>query len=199
MDIEIISGLHTCKPGNTPSVNQIKTFLVTEETSQRTGNRWIKIRSAAPDKGGQHYKVLSIRPTGTSDAHGNVSFNLEIEKAEAPPVPQQTAPVAPYANATAPVQPLHAYQPPPQPPQPKAFDTVQQHVTRAANLYNLCFETVDTIIRDKMRARNIDLHAHPAWFQAITTTLFIQAKDQGYIAHMSDREQKPNIPQKEPY
>lgn len=197
MDTEIVSGLHTCKPGNTPSVNQIKTFLVTEETSQRTGNQWIKIRSAAPDKGGQHYKVLSVRPTGTSDAHGNVSFNLEIEKAEAPPVPLQTVSVAPYANDWAPVQRPNLPAAPI--PQPKAFDTVTQHVTRAANLYNLCFETVDTIIRDKMRARNIDLHAHPAWFQAITTTLFIQAKDQGYIAHMSDREQKPNIPQKEPY
>ena len=197
MDTEIVSGLHTCKPGNTPSVNQIKTFLVTEETSQRTGNQWIKIRSAAPDKGGQHYKVLSVRPTGTSDAHGNVSFNLEIEKAEAPPPPQQTAPVAPYTNATVPV--ARPNLPAAPIPQPKAFDTVTQHVTRAANLYNLCIEVADTVIRDKMRARNIDLHEQMAWFQSIAATLFIEAKSRGYIEHMSDREQKPNIPQKEPY
>lgn len=190
---ETIEGLHTCKPGNAPSVGQIKSFLVTNEVSTRTGNNWTKIRNETPDKGGKHYRIVSVRPTGRKDERGNVSFNLEIEEsgASAPP-PQNSSPA--HQNDREPASTGRPFPPPSQSP----LDTPQQHLMRAANLYNLCLACVDTVIRDAMRGRGIDLHEHPAWMQAITTTLFIQAKDQGYISHMSDKEQKPKE-RKDPY
>lgn len=186
----MIRGLHTCKPGNTPSVGQVKTFML---LSMGEGDRtWTKIKSEKPDKGGRHYRILSVEKTDYSDAHGNVSFNLELEEAQAPagspsPPPQNGAP--PQSSA--------AVSHPPQ--QPQQYDTAEQFVIRSANLYNLCLGVADTVIRERMQSRNIDLHEHPAWFQAIVTTLFINAKDQGYIAHMSDKEQKPPVTKRDPY
>ena len=181
MDTEIIEGLHVCKPGNAPSINQIKTFLVTEETSQRTGNQWTKIRSAAPDKGGRHYRIVGVRPTGTTDSHGNISFNLELEEVQAPQVlPSQTMPIpqqiAPQSGNGVPAAPAP----------PQAMDTVEQYIMRSANLYGACLGVASTTIRDIAQRKGLELSSED--IRQIATTLFIQAKDQGYVAHMSDKE-----------
>lgn len=188
-------GLHTCKPGNTPSVGQVKTFVLLP--MGEADRAWTKIKSEKPDKGGQHYRIMSVEKTDYTDQHGNISFNLEVEPANPPPPQPNGNQVGAAAQAVAPVASSTAVSPPVA--QPVAYDTVQQFVTRSANLYNLCLETADTIIRDRMRGRNIDLQEHPAWMQAIVTTLFINAKDNGYISHMSDREQKPAAAKQEPY
>lgn len=190
MDTVIIEGLHVCKPGNAPSVNQIKTFLVTEETSQRTGNQWTKIRSAAVDKGGRHYRIMSVRPTGTTDSHGNVSFNLELEEAQAPAQPQ--APPQPTAGQQGP--PSNGMGSPAAPAAPPAYDTVEQHVMRSANLYNVCLSIAATVIRDCAQRKGLEFA--PEDIRQIATTLYIQAKDNGYVAHMGDKE--PQI-KKAPY
>lgn len=195
MDTVIIEGLHVCKPGNAPSVNQIKTFLVTEETSQRTGNQWTKIRSAAVDKGGRHYRIVSVRPTGTTDSHGNVSFNLELEEAQAPAQPQPLPPhpnqqYVPSQNA----QPANANGSPAAPAAPPAYDTVEQHIMRSANLYNVCLSVAATVIRDCAQRKGLEFA--PEDIRQIATTLYIQAKDNGYVAHMGDKE--PQI-KKAPY
>lgn len=187
---DTVSGLHTCKPGNAPSVGQVKSFMV-----QDMGN-YIKIRSVTPDKGGQYYKILSAAKTDYADQHGNVSFNLEVEPAL---VPVHTAQNAPQTSVKA--DPGAFVAPGGSGQQSPAQESVKQHLMRAANLYALCVEAADTVIRDRMHRRNIDLHEQMPWFQAIATTLFIEAQRMGYVSHMPDREVKPKeiAPREDPF
>ena len=73
-----MTGLHSCKPGNEPVVGQVKTFIA-EQRVGKSGKAYTKIKSAPSDQGGQPYKITSVKPTGFTDAHDNISFNLEIE------------------------------------------------------------------------------------------------------------------------
>jgi hypothetical protein len=74
----MISGLHSCKPGNEPVVGQVKTFTVEQRTAA-SGKAWTKIKGTPADQGGVPFKITSVKPTGHTDSYGNVSFNLEIE------------------------------------------------------------------------------------------------------------------------
>jgi hypothetical protein len=75
-----MNGLHSCKPGNEPTVGETKHFTI-EQRVGKSGKPWTKIKAAAPDAGGQSYRVKSVKPTDYTDQHGNVSMNLEIEPA----------------------------------------------------------------------------------------------------------------------
>lgn len=79
---EVICGLHSCKPENKPIVGETKTFVVEHKPARNGKKPWIKIRSAGPDYGGEPYRILSAEPTGFTDTHGNISFNIEIEPAQ---------------------------------------------------------------------------------------------------------------------
>ena len=182
----MIRGLHTCQPGNTPSVGQIKLFSI-EERQGKSGKPWTKISNAAD---GQPYMIMSVAKTDYQDPRGNLSFNLELEPAAHTPQPIQNGP------QTSVNPPPARFNGPPATPTPA--DSPKQHLMRAANLYCLCIDAADTVIRDKMRVRNIDLHEHYDWFQAVVATLFIDAQRAGYVQHMSDKEQKPQTG-KEPY
>jgi hypothetical protein len=83
-----IRGLHSCQKKNTPYIGDVKTFLIEERVGQ-SGKKWIKIKSAPADQGGRPYEVMSVAATDYSDAHGNVSFNLEIEPQNAPQTHQE--------------------------------------------------------------------------------------------------------------
>ncbi len=79
---ETINGLHRCQPKNEPQVGQTKTFLVIHNPAKQGKKPWIAIKSAAEDKGGTPYKVVSVESTGWEpDQYGNQSYNLEIEAA----------------------------------------------------------------------------------------------------------------------
>jgi hypothetical protein len=73
-----ISGLLTVKPANTPKVGDIRCYAVENRVAQ-SGKEWTKVKGSSPDNGGQSYKVISVRPTGRTDQHGNISLNVEIE------------------------------------------------------------------------------------------------------------------------
>ncbi len=82
MHTETLSGLHRCQPKNEPQVGQTKTFLVIHNPAKQGKKPWIAIKSAAEDKGGTPYKVVSVESTGWEpDQYGNQSYNLEIEAA----------------------------------------------------------------------------------------------------------------------
>ncbi len=82
MTTETINGLHRCQPKNEPQVGQTKTFLVIHNPAKQGKKPWIAIKSAAEDKGGTPYKVVSVESTGwEADQYGNQSYNLEIEAA----------------------------------------------------------------------------------------------------------------------
>jgi len=73
--MEMIRGLHTCKPQNTPKVGEIRMFIVIDM------GKYTKIKNPdpkRPEDGGKYY-ILSVAKTDYSDQHGNVSFNLEID------------------------------------------------------------------------------------------------------------------------
>src|SRR5258707_919524 len=80
MTQEIISGLHSVKPGNEPVIGQVKTFIVEQKTGKTSGKPYLKIKSSAPEFGGQSYRILEATPTGFTDSYGNVSFNIGIER-----------------------------------------------------------------------------------------------------------------------
>lgn len=177
-----IRGLHTCAPGNTPSVGQIKLFSV-EERQGKSGKPWTKIRN---DDQGQPYMVMSVAKTDWQNDRGMVSFNLEIEPAAHAPVqqqPHQSFQNAPQTHSNGPVTGPVA--------EPKVMDTPRQHLMRAANLYCLCIDAVDVVVAEKMRKKNIDPHEHLEFYQAAVSTLFIDAQRAGYVQHMPASGSKP--------
>lgn len=184
MDTETIRGLLTCKPFNAPSVNQIQCFLVIDK-----GN-YTKIARSTPDKGGQYYTILTAEKTNYSDANGNVSYNVDIEPANAP------APQLPQVGVT------HTHQPPRNAQQnavdrpvarseaPAAMDSAQQHIMRTANLYCMCLQVASTTIRDFAQRKGLELSVED--IRQIATHLNMNAAGHGYIAHMPDSEQQKN-------
>ncbi len=78
-----MNGLHSCKPENTPTVGQVKSFVVIQMPATREKKAWTKIKSAGAEQGGTPFKITAVKPTGFTDSHGNVSFNLDIEPAGA--------------------------------------------------------------------------------------------------------------------
>ncbi len=86
---ETLNGLHVCQPKNEPQVGQVKTFQVIHNPAKGDKKAWIKIKSASEDKGGTPFRIVSVTPTGWEpDAHGNTSFNLEIESQNGSATPQ---------------------------------------------------------------------------------------------------------------
>ncbi len=80
MSTQTISGLHTCKKGNEPKAGDVKTFVIEHKTG-KSGKPYIKIKSAGADYGGTPHRIVSASQTDFVDAHGNLSFNLEVEAA----------------------------------------------------------------------------------------------------------------------
>jgi hypothetical protein len=63
-------GFHVCKPGNAPTVGQVKSFII-------AGDR---IRSKAADQGGQNYTITAVTQNATyKDSYGNVGYDIEVE------------------------------------------------------------------------------------------------------------------------
>src|SRR5215471_6625080 len=183
----MIRGLHICKPGNSPTVGQIKSFLLIETPSRSGDGTWTKIRSAPPDKGGAYYTIRSVEATGYEDDHGNVSFNLELEPANQPYQQAQQQPQqAQQQRFNGP-----GYQPQPrsQQTQPqKPQDMPEQFLTRCANLYCSALQVTATMVRDFAQRKGLEFA--PEDLRQIATTLFLHAKDHGYVQFMSDKEKK---------
>jgi hypothetical protein len=73
-----ISGLLSQKPDTPiPMVGQ-KKYFTWQPKRGKTGYPWIKINNANEDEG-QLCEVLTVAKTNFVDAHGNLSFNLELQ------------------------------------------------------------------------------------------------------------------------
>ncbi len=177
MHTETIVGLHRCQPKNEPQPGQVKTFLIIHNPAKQGKKPWIAIKSAAEDKGGTPYKVVSVTPTGWEpDQYQNVSYNLEIEAAngafqQAKAAMEQGEPEG-YRGEGLPDMPPNAPQAPPV--RSNGGDGVteaRKHLMKAANLYNLCIAAVDKAI-----AGNLPVVAQtPEQFQATLASLWIEA------------------------
>ena len=174
-------GLHICKPQNTPRVGQVKCFAL-ETKNPGTDKEWIKIRNVKPEEG-SYFSIVSVEKTNWSDERGNISFNLEIEPSGAPPQQQQAQQNATQSSGNG--SPAHSTP-------AGGSDSVEQHIARSANLYALAFRKAATHIRDTAQRLNLELS--PSDIKEIATTLYIDAKNAGFISHMPDTEQK-----KEPF
>src|SRR6266404_5973825 len=80
MHSETVTGLLSVKPGNEPEQGEIRTFVIEQRPARNGKKAWTKIRGAGENYGGARYRILSVEPTGFTDMHGNISFNVEIEK-----------------------------------------------------------------------------------------------------------------------
>ncbi len=169
MHTETLSGLHRCQPKNEPQPGQVKTFLVIHNPAKQGKKPWIAIKSAAEDKGGTPYKVVSVESTGwEADQYGNQSYNLEIEAANG--AFQQAK--AAMTGDDPPFRPGNEPQAPPA--RQNVEDGVteaRKHLMKAANLYNLCIAAVDKAI-----AGNLPEVARTSeQFQATLASLWIEA------------------------
>jgi hypothetical protein len=79
----MISGLHSCTVGNTPYVGDVKLFVI-EQRIGKSGKPWTKITNASADMGGRPHEVMSVTKTDYTDAHGHISFNMEIQPVTIP-------------------------------------------------------------------------------------------------------------------
>lgn len=164
---ETLNGLHSCKPQNEPKQGEIKTFVI-EQRKGKSGKDYLKIKSAGAQFGGTPYRILSAEPTGYTDDHGNVSFNLEIESATLsggdglspdrstgrvqPSSPSQNAPESPPAHLN-------------------GVDETRAHIMKSANLYVLCVNAVNKYVA----AHLPEVAQTSEQFQAAVGTLFIEA------------------------
>ncbi len=162
MHTETVTGLLSVKPGNEPKVGETRTFVIEHRTSLK-GKPYIKIKGAGPDYGGERYKILSAERTDYQDAHGNLSFNVEIEKAEE--APRQTA-GTPETNHVAKKTDAHLAD--------GGVNETRRHLMQSANLYCLVLDAVEKVI---------EVHAKKTWpeglggemFRTTVSTLFIEA------------------------
>jgi hypothetical protein len=185
-----IRGLHTCKAHNTPRVGQVKNFLLITN-NQGMENEWVKIKNEAPDKGGTPFRIMTVERTNWVDqsGRGNISFNLEIEPATVAPPGQQPnggQQIPQNAPQTSAAPPQQAFSPVP------AQDSAGQHIMRSANLWCQSFEVAATVVRDFIQRKGYEPSMED--IRTIAYTLYADAKQMGYVAHMSDRELKKNEP-----
>ena len=128
-----IQGLITQKPGRDPQVGEVKCFTVEQRTSV-SGKAWTKLKNSIPDKGGSMYKILSVKPTGFEDQHGNISFNLSVEPTSAAP----TMPATRSGTAPATKEPVRPY------------------LMRCVNLLRLCHDAAKALdLTDGEDARSL--------------------------------------------
>jgi hypothetical protein len=158
---ETINGLLTQRPERPPEAGQIKCFTVENRVSA-AGKPWIKVKNATPDKGGRDYRILNVQPTDFTDAHGNVSFNIELEQVNG----QQLQP----ATSTLPTHQNLVQDP---------VDACNRHLFRACQAMMLCLDTASSIgeIWESKHKQQLT----PDQFQAITSTLFINLDKSGLI------------------
>jgi len=100
-----ITGLLSVKPGNEPEQGETRTFVIEQRPARNGKKAWTKIKGAGLEYGGAPYRILSAEPTGYVDAHGNCSFNVEIEPSNEAPTGFQQAKSTMEAPADAPESP----------------------------------------------------------------------------------------------
>lgn len=164
MTTETINGLHSCKPENKPVVGETKTFVVEHKPARNGKKPWIKIRSAGPDYGGEPYRILSAEPTGFTDTHGNISFNIEIEPANDPTKRDYPSGSGPEGTPRAPQAP------PPRQNDGNGVEETRRHLMQSANLMLLAIKAT-AYIGDQLpeKARTGEQ------MQSILAQLFIEA------------------------
>lgn len=160
---ETINGLHSCKPGNEPQQGETKTFVVEHRPAKDGKKAWIKIKAAGADYGGSPYRILNAEPTGFTDAHGNISFNIEIEPATQQGETSVNEPQAPSER----------------PRVEDGVDDARKHLMQSCNLYTLCIDAVEKTIEPHFSRKITD-----ELYQAAVATLYIQAARSGMVDKM---------------
>ncbi len=170
---ETINGLHRCQPKNEPQLGQVKTFLVIHNPAKQGKKPWIAIKSAAEDKGGTPYRIVSVESTGWKpDQYGNQSYNLEVEAAPNGSAFQQTKAAMHPDDQIIQDQPVNAPQSPPHAQQGEdGVMEARKHLMRCCNLYNLCIAAVDKAIAPNMP----EIARTSEQFQATLASLWIEA------------------------
>ncbi|HZZ98530.1 MAG TPA: hypothetical protein VFG51_01225 [Candidatus Saccharimonadia bacterium] len=140
MTQEIIQGLHSCKPGNEPVIGETKTFTV-EQKIGKSGKAYLKIKSASGEHGGTPYRILEAAPTGFTDSHGNISFNLGIEPTTLSGGDATNVRVTSTVQSAMPqvVKALPAQN-------SDGVQETREHLMRSANLLVLCIRAVEKAV-----------------------------------------------------
>lgn len=139
----MISGLLSVKPKNTPVVGTTRSFKWEEKVGS-SGNPYIKVNSAAPDKGGTPCQIIRAEPTGYTDSHGNISFNVDLQPVDQTGVPQV---------------PNRPSQPPPANGTPVKAVNVKAQLAKAAYLLHMCHRAAEAYgMDDGEDARSLFIH-----------------------------------------
>jgi hypothetical protein len=104
-----IKGLLAQKPTSpVPHVGELHRYSLRERVGKISGKPWTKVK-AEGDGYGQLYEVVSVEKTDFVDAHGNVSFNIELveQKQGGQPIEKTTSAVNAHQTAPA-TQPVGA-------------------------------------------------------------------------------------------
>lgn len=177
--VDVISGLHTCKPENEPHAGEIKCFSIEKKVSQ-AGKPWLKVRNSTPDKGGLDYRIVNVKETGFTDAHGNISYNVELERVNDPVI------------YNTPSGPVHKSAIPPPPAQQNAHsdpvEACKGHLERAGQAMKLCLEAARVVEMDWSAKYGVQML--PEQFQAITSSFFIDLGRSGLINQLPIGEQE---------
>ena len=165
-----IQGLITQKPGRDPQVGEVKCFTVEQRTSV-SGKAWTKFKNSIPDKGGSMYKILSVKPTGFEDQHGNISFNLSVEPTTAAPTMPASAPVRSSQGKEAP----------------------RNYLMRCVNLLRLCHDAAKALdLTSGEDARTLFITMQREGYVALMPDKPIK-KEETPVEHPDSSEEEPVI------
>ncbi len=197
-----INGLHRCQPKNEPQIGAVKTFLVIHNPAKQGKKPWIAIKSAAEDKGGTPYRVVSIESTGWEpDQYGNQSYNLEVEAVNGNAFQQTKAAMKSYpgdgvydepqGTQNAPESPVHAQQ------GEDGVMATRKHLMQSANLLVLCIRAVENAVAPHQPV----VAQTSEQFQSDVAKLFIEASSRrttdgvnwwSYVDRMPDTPLAPS-------
>jgi len=162
--VDVLSGLLTQKPGRDPEPGQIKCYLVEKRTSAN-GTDWLKVKNSTPDKGGSNYRIVAVQPTDFTDAHGNISFSIQLEPAQTvAPMTPQSMPMLAAASQT---------------PAPDSTETCKQHLERAGQAMVMVMKEAIKVATEWEAIAKSPLP--PEHLQALCASLFINLDRSGMI------------------
>ncbi len=148
----IINGLLVQKAGSPKLEPGDERWFSWEERVGKTGKSYIKIKNESKEYGGRLCAIIDAEKTDFTDKFGNVSYNVGFQLVEDKDNVQS-------ADAT-------------------SVDETKRHLIQAANLYNLCADTVNAVIEPNIKGMTAEL------YQSALASLFIEASRSGLISKM---------------
>lgn len=187
---QIISGLLIQKASSRPPEPGEERWFSWETKQGKSGKPYIKIKNDTEEYGGKLCSIIDAEKTDFVDKHGNVSYNVGFEPVNPNGEPLKASEIRKIMREPKGPPVTHLMEtdrdfiPMTHGSKGEALpgvDEAKRHIMRAVNLYCLCTDAVDAVIKPHIEGMTADL------YQAAIGTLFIEASRSGFVAAMPEK------------